>query len=95
MLLAEARLIVEERRSRVVLGIQGQASRDGVFQWVGGPPKAGQPATLAYNKNSGALRNAQVTTTLAGTMASAVLAMPCVQLFFMFNAADDVFWDPQ
>ena len=62
-LLTEARTIVEERRSGVVLGIQGQASRDGVFQWVGGPPKAGQKATLAYNKNSGALRHSQVSLT--------------------------------
>lgn len=59
-MLKEARTIVEERRSAAVLSIQGQPSRDGVFQWVGGPPKAGQQATLAYNKNAGALRNAQV-----------------------------------
>ena len=51
---------MEERRSGVVMGIHGQASREGVFQWIGGPPKAGRKATLAYNKNSGALRHAQV-----------------------------------
>lgn len=59
-LLKEARTIVEERRSAVVMGIRGEAGRDGVFQWVNGPPTAGKPATLAYNKNSGALRSAQV-----------------------------------
>lgn len=60
-LLKEARTIVEERRSSVVLGIKGEPHRDGVFQWVEGPPTAGKPAVLAYNANSGALRNAQVT----------------------------------
>ena len=59
-LLKEARTIVEERRSSVVLGIKGEPSREGVFQWVEGPPTAGQPAVLAYNANSGALRHAQV-----------------------------------
>ena len=56
----EARTIVEERRSAVVTGIRGESGRDGVFQWVSGPPTAGKPATLAYNKNSGGLRNSQV-----------------------------------
>ena len=56
----EARTIVEERRSAVVMGIRGESGRDGVFQWVSGPPTAGKPATLAYNKNSGGLRNSQV-----------------------------------
>ena len=60
-LLKEARIIVEERRSSVVLGIKGEPHREGVFQWVEGPPTAGNPAVLAYNANSGALRNAQVT----------------------------------
>ena len=60
-LLKEAQTIVEERRSSVVLGIQGEPGRDGVFQWVSGPPTAGKTALLAYNKNSGALRTAQVT----------------------------------
>ena len=59
-LLKEARTIVEERRSSVVLGIKGEPNREGVFQWVEGPPTAGKPAVLAYNANSGALRNAQV-----------------------------------
>lgn len=59
-LLKEARTIVEERRSSVVLGIKGEANREGVFQWVDGPPTAGKPARLAYNANSGQLRNAQV-----------------------------------
>ncbi len=59
-LMKEARTIVEERRSAVVMGIRGESGRDGVFQWVSGPPTAGKPATLAYNKNSGGLRNSQV-----------------------------------
>lgn len=59
-LLKEARTIVEERRSSVVLGIKGEPNREGVFQWVEGPPTAGKPAVLAYNANSGPLRNAQV-----------------------------------
>lgn len=59
-LLKEARTIVEERRSSVVLGIKGEPNREGVFQWVEGPPIAGKPAVLAYNANSGSLRNAQV-----------------------------------
>ena len=59
-LLKEARTIVEERRSSVVLGIKGEPSREGVFQWVDGAPTAGRSATLAYNANSGPLRNAQV-----------------------------------
>ncbi|KAL0019255.1 hypothetical protein WJX77_003507, partial [Trebouxia sp. C0004] len=58
-LMKEARTIVEERRSAVVMGIRGESGRDGVFQWVSGPPTAGKPATLAYNKNSGGLRNSQ------------------------------------
>ncbi|KAL3139315.1 hypothetical protein ABBQ38_003653 [Trebouxia sp. C0009 RCD-2024] len=58
-LLKEARTIVAERRSSVVLGIKGEPNRDGVFQWVEGPPTAGKPAVLAYNANSGPLRNAQ------------------------------------
>lgn len=61
-LLKEARTIVEERRSSVVLGIKGEPNREGVFQWVEGPPTAAKPAVLAYNANSGALRNAQVIT---------------------------------
>lgn len=61
-LLKEARTIVEERRSSVVLGIKGEPNREGVFQWVEGPPTAGKPAVLAYNANSGPLRNAQVPT---------------------------------
>ena len=59
-LMKEARTIVEERRSAVVMGIRGESGRDGVFQWVSGPPTASKPATLAYNKNSGGLRNSQV-----------------------------------
>ncbi len=59
-LMKEARTIVEERRSAVVMSIHGESGRDGVFQWVSGPPTAGKPATLAYNKNSGGLRKSQV-----------------------------------
>ncbi len=59
-LMKEARTIVEERRSAVVMGMRGESGRDGVFQWVTGPPTAGKPATLAYNKNSDGLRNSQV-----------------------------------
>ena len=59
-LMKEARTIVEERRSAVVMGMRGESGRVGVFQWVTGPPTASKPATLAYNKNSDGLRNSQV-----------------------------------
>ncbi len=69
----EARTIVEERRSAVVMGIRGESGRDGVFQWVTGPPTAGKPATLAYNKNSGGLRNSQVKKEMKSLCFSAII----------------------
>ncbi len=87
----EARTIVEERRSAVVTGIRGEAGRDGVFQWVNGPPNAGKPAMLAYNKNSGALRNGQVRTFPSSSRCLAhMVAVGTESLWCVVKTASDV-----
>lgn len=55
-MLKEAHAIVAERRGPEISALKAEGGRDGVFAWAGGQPRAGQRATLAYNKACGALR---------------------------------------
>ena len=55
-MLKEAQAIVAERRGPEISALKTESGRDGVFAWAGGQPRAGQRATLAYNKACGALR---------------------------------------
>jgi hypothetical protein len=59
-MLKEATAIVAERRVPEIAALPTEAGREGVFAWAGGPPTAGQPAVLAYNKAQGPLRFAMV-----------------------------------
>ena len=52
----EAQAIVAERRGPEISALTTESSREGVFAWAGGQPRAGQCALLAYNKACGALR---------------------------------------
>ena len=52
----EAQAIVAERRGPEISALTTESSREGVFAWAGGQPRAGQRALLAYNKACGALR---------------------------------------
>ena len=74
-LLTEARAILSERRSSVLNALRTEQHREGVFMWLGGPPTAGQQATLVYNKNCGALRSSQVT--YCGVLAAVVHHKGC------------------
>lgn len=52
----EALSIVAEHRGPEISALRTEDGRDGVFAWAGKQPRAGQRATLAYNKACGALR---------------------------------------
>ena len=57
----DAAILEEERSSSMVLSIHTEPRREGVFDWLGGPPSAGKKATFVYNKQSSPLASAQVT----------------------------------
>ena len=59
-------MLEEERRSDIVRSIRTEPRREGVFDWPGGPPRAGKRATFVYNKQSSPLANAQVSALHSG-----------------------------